>query len=603
MRNASLAFLRPSEATETFLSRKKGLFLLLSALLTGAAGHAGASTLAVYPSSAAVVAGTEQVFQPQLSGVPDTHQVTYEVDGIKDGNATVGSVTSAGVYTAPKVAGAHQITIVDSSVDQKASATVNVFTNVSVNFGSRSTALHAVPANMFGAERMDSLHDAADLDLVKAGGINYARFYALIPEVFKTTTPDWPAIDTVIERVSAGGVKVMLQMYQTPPYLQPSPNTCQQGAVYSMPTNVDDWAKMAAEYVKHMDATFPGVVTDYEIWNEPNTISMCVASADRLPDYLKLYDAAGPLMRAQIKADHSTARVGGPATAGFNETWTKGVLTDSVASQNIDFLSYHDYMFGGTQLNAQWDTYTDNTTSVYQKTQNTGAGPGQTYRYAQTIIATGKQPQGKNIPVYNTEYNLNWAYEPECCRNSPTYAPVWNGLYIADLLNDVYSGAPNVISHLVYFAANAHPYFCLVGEIDSNMDCLYPLNSSPRPYPSYFAYQLFGAAKYLGLEDGGHMAESIHPGTAGNGMVVTAFFTSSLDAVVVMNPSQYTYTDLVIDADDTGIVSPEATLYRIVNGEEIESGALTLNALGGTSFSAAVTIEPYSVQAIAIRSK
>jgi len=85
--------------------------------------------------------------------------------------------------------------------------------------------------------------------------------------------------------------------------------------------------------------------------------------------------------------------------------------------------------------------------------------------------------------------------------------------------------------------------------------------------------------------------------------VVTAFFTSSLDAVVVMNPSQYTYTDLVIDADDTGIVSPEATLYRIVNGEEIESGALTLNALGGTSFSAAVTIEPYSVQAIAIRSK
>ncbi len=58
-------------------------------------------TLAVYPDSASVAAGSEQVFQAQLSGVPDTHSLTYSIDGVVGGNATVGSVTNQGVYTAP----------------------------------------------------------------------------------------------------------------------------------------------------------------------------------------------------------------------------------------------------------------------------------------------------------------------------------------------------------------------------------------------------------------------------------------------------------------------------------------------------------------------
>jgi len=65
-------------------------------------------------------------------------------------------------------------------------------------------------------------------------------------------------------------VHVILQVYQTPTWLQQ--NNC---GLYSMPSDLNAWSSIAAQYVQHMDATFPGIVTDYEIWNEPN-VSLCV---------------------------------------------------------------------------------------------------------------------------------------------------------------------------------------------------------------------------------------------------------------------------------------------------------------------------------------
>jgi len=556
-------------------------------------------TLAIYHTSAAVFAGTTQAFQAQLSGVPDTNSLSYSIDGVAGGNAITGTITNTGVYTAPNADGKHTITVVDNALGLTAIATATVYSKVSVDFASRATTLHAVPADLFGAERMDSLHNAADLDLVKAGGIRYARFYAQIPAVFATSTPNWSSIDTVIQRVSAGGVKVMLQMFQTPPWLQPNPNPCGSAPLNVLPTDLASWGKMAAQYVKHMDETFPGVVTDYEIWNEPNTAALCDPGGSKMTDYLALYTAAAPLMRAQAKADGSSARVGGPATAGLQSAWVSAMLSDATISQNIDFMSYHDYMFSNKQLSAQWNTY-NGTTSVYQKTQNTGAGPLSTYLRAANLVAAGKQPQGKDLLIYNSEYNLNWDYAKTCCQNDPTYSPVWNSMYIADLLNAIYSGAPHTISRMVYFAANAHPYFCLIGEINANMDCLYPSGSVPQPYPSYFAYQLFGATNYLGLQSGGHMAQSISPRTLGNGLVVTAFYTQNLDAIVLVNPGSETLRDVPVSAANTGISSANATFYQIVNGQSIRSSTLSLQLQGGTSYSTTVSLEPYSVQAISI---
>jgi hypothetical protein len=311
-----------------------------------------------------------------------------------------------------------------------------------------------------------------------------------------------------------------------------------------------------------------------------------------------LYRAAAPLMRAQVKADAgSTARVGGPASAGLQGAWISAMLADPVISQNIDFFSFHDYAFSNHQLGAQWDTY-NGTISIYQRFQNTNGGPLQQYLYASKLVAAGKQPQGKNLPIYNTEYNMNFSFQKNCCSDDFTYSPVFNGLYVADTLNAVYSGAPNTIGHFVYFAATAHPYFCLIGQINANMDCTF--DSNPQPYPQYFLYQLFGSPSYLGLQNGGYMANSISPGIQGNGLVVTAFYTTNLDAIVLINPTADTLTNVKVNANNTGLASASGTLYQIINGQSIQSSSVSLQSAGGTSYSASVTIGPYSVQAISI---
>jgi len=43
---------------------------------------ASSKTFEVYPTSASIPVNTQQVFQAQLSNVPDSHPLTYSVDGV-----------------------------------------------------------------------------------------------------------------------------------------------------------------------------------------------------------------------------------------------------------------------------------------------------------------------------------------------------------------------------------------------------------------------------------------------------------------------------------------------------------------------------------------
>ena len=583
-------------ATLNFADTGSGSPQTVSLSGTGSNGGATSGSLAVYPTSAAVAVGTQQEFQAQLSGVPDANSLSYSIDGVNGGNSSVGTVTNQGLYTAPNAPGTHELSVTDNSLHTTSTSWITVFSNVSVDFGSRAANANPVPAGLFGAQYLESLHNAADLDLVKAGGITSNRMYAGIVTVFASSTPNWASIDSSIAKItSGGGIHVLVEMYQTPSWLQQS--NC---GIYSMPSNVNSWASIAQQYVQHFDTTFPGIVTDYEIWNEPN-LSLCVPSGDNvLTDYIKLYSATAPLMKAQAKADGQTIRVGGPGLAGVIPQWFNTMLTDPTVSQNIDFLSYHAYLVGVPGETAAWDTY-NGSPSIYQVTQQ-GNGPANTYEYVGSMTAAGKQPQGKKLPIYITEYNLDWEFAKNCCSNSFTYAPLWNAMYVADLLDApfAYSGAPNSISRLDYYAASAVPYYCLIGVYDTNMDCSYPAGSTPQPYPQLFAYQLLGSPNYLGLQNGAYMAASISPPRLSNGPVVTAFFTPSLDAVVLINPSQYTYTNMPVYITNSGLTSATGTLYQISNGQSIQSSALSLQSTGGTSYSTTVTMAPYSVQAISV---
>ena len=247
---------------------------------------------------------TNQVFQAQLSKVPDANSLTYSVDGVIGGNSTTGTVTNQGLYLAPAAPGWHTLTVKDNSLGTTATSNIDVYNNVWVDFKSRAANVNRVPPGLFGAQYLESLQTAADLSLVQAAGFTQNRTWAGIVNVFATSTPNWGSIDSTIRRVTAnGGVTVMLELYQTPPWLQQG--NC---GVRSMPTNINSWASIAQQYVHHMDITFPGVVTDYEIWNEPN-LALCVPAGDNvLTDYIKLYSAAAPLMKQQAKADGQTIR-------------------------------------------------------------------------------------------------------------------------------------------------------------------------------------------------------------------------------------------------------------------------------------------------------
>jgi len=386
-----------------------------------------------------------------------------------------------------------------------------------------------------------------------------------------------------------------------------------------MPTDVNAWANLAALYVAHLDQKFPTLSIDYEIWNEPNTAAFCGPSgsldSQKLADYQKLYAAAAAAMKAQAQRDGKTIRVGGPGTAGLQRTWVQTMLSNNPAVyNNVDFISYHSYLFSNKETGAKWDTY-NGVQSVLDRTQDSGVDPRNTYLFASQTVAAGRQPNAANTPIYNTEYNLNWQFALNCCSNNSTYSPIWNSLFVADLLNTVYGGAHNVPGHIVYFGATAGKqpgctaatcprYFCLIGTIDSAMDCPYASTGTPQAYPQYYAYQLLAATQYLGLQNGGHMAASIaSPSTsAGAGLVVSAFFTSTQDSILIINPTSQAISSLPVSAANTGYTATSGTLYQIVNGQQIRSAPITLTQ-SGTSVTTSLAVPAYSVQAISIKSR
>src|SRR5512141_3265281 len=56
--------------------------------------------VSITPSTATLDTGVTQQFSSSVSGTNDT-QVVWLVDGVKGGSAASGTITSAGLYTAP----------------------------------------------------------------------------------------------------------------------------------------------------------------------------------------------------------------------------------------------------------------------------------------------------------------------------------------------------------------------------------------------------------------------------------------------------------------------------------------------------------------------
>jgi hypothetical protein len=82
--------------------------ILHTVTLTGS-GTAPNTTVAIHPQIASVTLTQPQQYSATISGVSST-QVNWSVDGIAGGNATVGTISTAGLYTPPSRPGTHSIT-------------------------------------------------------------------------------------------------------------------------------------------------------------------------------------------------------------------------------------------------------------------------------------------------------------------------------------------------------------------------------------------------------------------------------------------------------------------------------------------------------------
>ena len=550
----------------------------------------------IYPYVASIPVGGQQTFQAQICQVPDSTGVSFTVDNIAGGNGTVGTVSSTGVYTAPSGAGKHTVRVTSSALNRTSGGVVTVFSAITADFGSRTFTNYPIPADMFGTGRGESIPTVSGRDLLTAAGLTESRINANIPLVYATQTPNWSKIDPLISTIQAAGQHAILQLTYSPPWLQPTTAPC-IGNQYAAPTNSSEWAGIAAAYVAHMDSKFPDVVQDYEIWNEPNATGMC--SSNNLTHYMALYAAAAPAVKAQAKQDGKTVRVGGPVTAGYSALWLSTFLTSSSTAPYVDFVSYHQYLNGLTELQVQWDSYTGDP-SLYEETQDPSIGAAAEYKEVLTEVESGKQPGGVQTPIYITEFNTNWAFFNDCCRNSPTYAPVWNALYVTDLLDSVYNGSAKTPNKLIYFAGSAYPWFCMIGVRDTNLDCLYSAGAMPVPYPQYYTYQLLASSSYLGLSGGGYVAKSLSTPTGGGGLATTAFYTSTQDAVVITNPTSTAYPHISVTFANPGFASSQGTLYSVVNGAAIQSSGISFSAQG-TSLTTTIDVPAYSVQAISLK--
>jgi hypothetical protein len=93
----------------------------------------GSVTVQVSPSSQTLSPAAQQQFSATVTG-SSNQNVTWSVDAAGSGNSTTGSITAAGVYTAPQLSGTHTITatsVVDAT--KSASAAVTVQGSVSVS--------------------------------------------------------------------------------------------------------------------------------------------------------------------------------------------------------------------------------------------------------------------------------------------------------------------------------------------------------------------------------------------------------------------------------------------------------------------------------------
>lgn len=467
----------------------------------------------------------------------------------------------------------------------------NLGPSVTANFLNRDNSTPVVAPGFLGVGGVGStLSDTTAISLVGATGMNRTRLFAKVDQIFASGTASFTAFDAQITRALNGGFTPFpMVLSGTPPSLGASACT--------PPSNATTWASDAAAIVAHLDATFPGVITEYEIWNEPDAqASLCSGTtAANLTAYLSLYAAAGSAIRAQ----DATVHIGGPALSApaNNASWITSLTTNASTFPFVDFVSLHIYVTGQFDINAGMDW-----PFLYTRNQSSTQGLVHYYQSIESLVRSGSQANAATTPVYITEYADNNAFSLDCCRSDANFGPLYNSTSIAALLNTAYSGDAKLPTNIEYFAVTSSlKFFCLVGQINAQMDC-----SGVAPivaYPQYYAYQLFASPSFLGLEAGAHMAASVTPLPPANttlGFGATAFYTATKNNIVIVNPSAVSFAAVPVTMNNAALSSATGTSYTLnAANSTITSAPATLTPIAG-GYSAQIAVPAFSTVALSI---
>src|SRR5215813_6964033 len=177
--------------------------------------------------------------------------------------------------------------------------------SVSADFGDRSGTTPVVPSGMFAVGGIGStLSDRGAINALAAAGINQTRFWIDLSQIYSKKDPSFKSLDRTLEALKSAGVHPIAVMQGDPSNL--GERSC------APPSDIWQWGQLAAGVVAHIDQKFPGVLQDYEIWNEPELpTSLCVDDdTARLNTYVSMFAAAASAMHAQAQADGEIIRTG-----------------------------------------------------------------------------------------------------------------------------------------------------------------------------------------------------------------------------------------------------------------------------------------------------
>jgi hypothetical protein len=300
-------------------------------------------------------------------------------------------------------------------------------------------------------------------------------------------------------------------------------------------------------------------------------------------------------MRAQMMADGHVSPIGiNFATSQPTQVtnFLVPLLQNKSVDENIDFITMHNYFHNSSWSNLVADTL---------GTVGGGASAFQATSQAVRNQAT-QMRHGANTPILIDEYNGSACAEG--CRNDPTTAPVWNSLYVANLLNSVfndtnaaYGAAQQVPAGLAYWSLSIGPpgSYCMFGVDDAKLDCL--ARGTLVPYPQYYAYKLFHDPGYLDMGNSAYVVSA----PKAPSLYTNAFFTKTKDNVMLINTSATDKQTVNLSLTNTSSSATSATVYTLNKANShISSQTVPLTSTGHGNYTVKLSISPITTMAVSI---